>query len=162
MHDKLLHMIYYKDDLETKREDVAPEEQFIQVSALQLEEGSTFRPHKHIWKEAPEPEVIAQESWCIMKGRVKAHFYDLDDSLIGEYELNEGDISLTIISRGANPHQINFSPSLPVYPPNLENPGLLVHAYIIYFSVFLLTFTASLPVSSSVTVTLLSRSFISP
>ena len=95
MHDKLLHMIYYKDDLETKREDVAPEEQFIQVSALQLEEGSTFRPHKHIWKEAPEPEVIAQESWCIMKGRVKAHFYDLDDSLIGEYELNEGDISLT-------------------------------------------------------------------
>ena len=95
MHDKLLHMIYYKDDLETKREDVAPEEQFIQVSALQLEEGSTFRPHKHIWEEAPEPEVIAQESWCIMKGRVKAHFYDLDDSLIGEYELNEGDISLT-------------------------------------------------------------------
>ena len=95
MHDKLLHMIYYKDDLETKREDVAPEEQFIQVSALQLEEGSTFRPHKHIWKEAPEPEVIAQESWCIMKGRVKAHFYDLDDSLIGEYELNECDISLT-------------------------------------------------------------------
>ena len=95
MHDKLLHMIYYKDDLETKREDVAPEEQFIQVSELQLEEGSTFRPHKHIWKEAPEPEVIAQESWCIMKGRVKAHFYDLDDSLIGEYELNEGDISLT-------------------------------------------------------------------
>ena len=95
MDNKLLHMIYYKDDLETKREDVAPEEQFIQVSALQLEEGSTFRPHKHIWKEAPEPEVIAQESWCIMKGRVKAHFYDLDDSLIGEYELNEGDISLT-------------------------------------------------------------------
>ena len=95
MHDKLLHMIYYIDDLETKRVDVAPEEQFIQVSALQLEEGSTFRPHKHIWKEAPEPEVIAQESWCIMKGRVKAHFYDLDDSLIGEYELNEGDISLT-------------------------------------------------------------------
>jgi hypothetical protein len=95
MDNKLLHMIYYKDDLETKREDVAPEEQFIQVSALQLEKGSTFRPHKHIWKEAPEPEVIAQESWCIMKGRVKAHFYDLDDSLIGEYELNEGDISLT-------------------------------------------------------------------
>ena len=96
MHDKLLHMIYYKDDLETKREDVAPEEQFIQVSALQLEEGSTFRPHKHIWKEAPEPEVIAQESWCIMKGRVKAHFYDLDDSLIGEYELNEGEIKITL------------------------------------------------------------------
>jgi len=88
-------MIYYKDDLAATREDVAPEEQFIQVSALKLEAGKTFRPHKHIWKEAPEPEVVAQESWCVMEGRVKAHFYDLDDSLLGEYELNAGDISLT-------------------------------------------------------------------
>ncbi len=91
-------MIYYEDDLDKTRDfrfDVAPEEQFIQVSALRLEAGKTFRPHKHIWKEAPEPEVVAQESWCVMKGRVKAHFYDLDDSLLGEYELNAGDISLT-------------------------------------------------------------------
>ncbi len=88
-------MIYYKDDLAATREDVAPEEQFIQVSALKLEAGKTFRPHKHIWKEAPEPEVIAQESWCILEGRVKAHFYDLDDSLLGEYELEVGDMSLT-------------------------------------------------------------------
>tara|TARA_R100001377_G_scaffold46887_1_gene26983 strand:- start:485 stop:907 length:423 start_codon:yes stop_codon:yes gene_type:complete len=98
IEDKLLHMIYYEDDLDKTRDfrfDVAPEEQFIQVSALRLEAGKTFRPHKHIWKEAPEPEVVAQESWCVMKGRVKAHFYDLDDSLLGEYELNAGDISLT-------------------------------------------------------------------
>jgi len=91
-------MIYYEDDLDKTRDfrfDVAPEEQFIQVSALKLEAGKTFRPHKHIWKEAPEPEVVAQESWCVMKGRVKAHFYDLDDSLLGEYELSAGDISLT-------------------------------------------------------------------
>ena len=91
-------MIYYEDDLDKTREfryDVAPEDQFIQVSALRLEAGKTFRPHKHIWKEAPEPEVVAQESWCVMKGRVKAHFYDLDDSLLGEYELSVGDISLT-------------------------------------------------------------------
>lgn len=91
-------MIYYEDDLDKTRDfrfDVAPEDQFIQVSALRLEAGKTFRPHKHIWKEAPEPEVVAQESWCVMKGRVKAHFYDLDDSLLGEYELSAGDISLT-------------------------------------------------------------------
>lgn len=91
-------MIYYEDDPREHRDfrfDVAPEEQFIQVSALKLEAGKTFRPHKHIWKEAPEPEVVAQESWCVMKGRVKAHFYDLDDTLLGEYELSAGDISLT-------------------------------------------------------------------
>tara|TARA_R110002124_G_scaffold94336_2_gene238244 strand:+ start:596 stop:973 length:378 start_codon:yes stop_codon:yes gene_type:complete len=91
-------MVYFKNDLDETRDfrfDVAPEDQFIQVSALRLEAGKTFRPHKHIWKEAPEPEVIAQESWCVLEGRVQAHFYDLDDSLLVEYVLEVGDISLT-------------------------------------------------------------------
>ena len=91
-------MVYFKNDLDETRDfrfDVAPEDQFIQVSALKLKAGKTFRPHKHIWKEAPEPEVIAQESWCVLEGRVQAHFYDLDDSLLVEYVLEVGDISLT-------------------------------------------------------------------
>ena len=98
IENKLLHMIYFKNDLDETRDfrfDVAPEDQFIQVSALKLKAGKTFRPHKHIWKEAPEPEVIAQESWCVLEGRVQAHFYDLDDSLLVEYVLEVGDISLT-------------------------------------------------------------------
>ena len=95
MHDKLLHMIYYKDDLETKREDVAPEEQFIQVSALQLEEGSTFRPHKHIWKEITR-NVIAQESWIVVQGKVKCTFYDLDNEILVEPILGPGDASFTL------------------------------------------------------------------
>ena len=98
IENKLLHMVYFKNDLDETRDfrfDVAPEDQFIQVSALRLEAGKTFRPHKHIWKEAPEPEVIAQESWCVLEGRVQAHFYDLDDSLLVEYVLEVGDISLT-------------------------------------------------------------------
>ena len=98
IENKLLHMVYFKNDLDETRDfrfDVAPEDQFIQVSALKLKAGKTFRPHKHIWKEAPEPEVIAQESWCVLEGRVQAHFYDLDDSLLAEYVLEVGDISLT-------------------------------------------------------------------
>ena len=98
IENKLLHMVYFKNDLDETRDfrfDVAPEDQFIQVSALKLKAGKTFRPHKHIWKEAPEPEVIAQESWCVLEGRVQAHFYDLDDSLLVEYVLEVGDISLT-------------------------------------------------------------------
>ncbi len=95
IENKLLHMVYFKNDLDETRFDVAPEDQFIQVSALRLEAGKTFRPHKHIWKEAPEPKVIAQESWCVLEGRVQAHFYDLDDSLLAEYVLEVGDISLT-------------------------------------------------------------------
>ena len=35
--DKLCHMVYRSDDLSVNRVDVAPEDQFIQVSALKLE-----------------------------------------------------------------------------------------------------------------------------
>lgn len=93
--DKLCHMVYRSDDLSENREDVAPEDQFIQVSALKLEAGKTFRPHKHIWKNAPRKQVVAQESWCVMEGKVKAHFYDVDDTILEEIVLNSGDISLT-------------------------------------------------------------------
>jgi len=95
INNRLLHMVYRADDLTEQREDVAPEDQFIQVSALDLKSGKTFRPHRHIWKDAPRDKVVAQESWCIMKGRVIGHFYDLNDELLDEIELNEGDISLT-------------------------------------------------------------------
>jgi len=95
INNRLLHMVYRADDLTEQREDVAPEDQFIQVSALDLKRGKTFRPHRHIWKDAPRDKVVAQESWCIMKGRVIGHFYDLNDELLDEIELNEGDISLT-------------------------------------------------------------------
>ena len=75
--DKLCHMVYRSDDLSENREDVAPEDQFIQVSALKLEAGKTFRPHRHIWKNAPRKQVVAQESWCVMEGKVKAHCVNL-------------------------------------------------------------------------------------
>ena len=66
INNRLLHMVYRADDLTEQREDVAPEDQFIQVSALDLKSGKTFRPHRHIWKAAPRDKVVAQESWCII------------------------------------------------------------------------------------------------
>ena len=42
IENKLLHMVYFKNDLDETRDfrfDVAPEDQFIQVSALRLEAG---------------------------------------------------------------------------------------------------------------------------
>ena len=59
-----------------------------------MDEGRTFRPHKHISKEGPE-KVIAQESWVVIKGRVKVFFYDLDDTIIQEEILEAGDFSMT-------------------------------------------------------------------
>lgn len=99
---KLLHIIHFFNDIDElktsdklARTNVVPDEHFLQLAALKLDRGKTFKAHKHIYKESPE-SCIAQESWVVLKGRVKAYLYDIDDSLIDEFILNEGDCSLTL------------------------------------------------------------------
>ena len=98
--EKLLHIICKKEELglqgnaEGGRVDVAPEDQLLQVAAIQMNEGKTFKPHRHIWKDG-EKSVIAQESWVVISGSVKATLYDLDDSIIAEEQLKAGDLSMT-------------------------------------------------------------------
>jgi len=97
---KLLHIICRRDELEFSekiewgRVDVAPEDQFLQVAAIQMNAGKTFKPHRHIWKNGEE-RVIAQESWVVISGAVKATLYDLDDTIIAEEQLKAGDLSMT-------------------------------------------------------------------
>ena len=92
---KLLHMIVRKDEIKAGREDIVTEENFIQCSRLNLTKGTTFKPHKHIWKERTR-NVIAQESWVVIQGSVKCIFYDLDDSVLTTKILNVGDASFTL------------------------------------------------------------------
>ena len=93
--DKLLHIIVRKDDFKSGRQDIVEENQFIQCSILQMEEGKTFKAHKHIWKERTR-NVIAQESWIVIHGSVKCIFYDTDDTIIAEPILYPGDASFTL------------------------------------------------------------------
>ncbi len=65
-----------------------------QCSSLKMKKGTTFKPHKHIWKE-PEGRVITQESWVVLRGSVKCYFYDVDDTLLATPILKEGDASFT-------------------------------------------------------------------
>jgi hypothetical protein len=93
--DKLLHIINRLDEI-TTRSEVVPENNFIQCATLKMEKGKTFRPHKHIVKERHYFEQIAQESWVVIKGSVKCILYDIDDSIISEEILNQGDASFTL------------------------------------------------------------------
>jgi len=97
--DRLLHIIYkvadFKNIINGHRKDIINEKEFLQLSALKMSKGQTFRPHKHIWKKG-EDKVIAQESWVIIKGSVKCSFYDLNNSLLSEPILNVGDCSVTL------------------------------------------------------------------
>ena len=67
---KLLHIINRLDDIKG-RTDVVPTEHFIQCATLRMQNGQTFKPHKHITKDRHYTEQIAQESWVVIRGSVK-------------------------------------------------------------------------------------------
>ena len=88
-------MVVRKKEITTGRQDIVPEDNFIQCSILNMEKGKTFKPHKHIWKERTR-NVIAQESWVVIQGSVKCIFYDLDNCVLTTKILNVGDASFTL------------------------------------------------------------------
>lgn len=92
--DKLLHAIIRKRDIPEGRMDVSPNNQFLQCATLRLRKDTTFKPHKHNWKPSND-QVIAQESWIIIKGLVKVTLYDLDDTVIHTDILQAGEASFT-------------------------------------------------------------------
>jgi cupin fold WbuC family metalloprotein len=92
---KLLHIIVRKEDLTPGRVEVVPENHFIQCALLNMENGKTFKPHKHLWKPRKR-NVIAQESWIVIQGSVKCIFYDLDNQIISTPTLYPGDASFTL------------------------------------------------------------------
>lgn len=89
----LLHIVYKYMDLDEPRQDICPDREYIQVAALSLDKGKTFRPHKHI--EQIRTTDIAQESWVIMSGAIEATYYDLDDTVLEQVILEAGDITVT-------------------------------------------------------------------
>tara|TARA_R110000765_G_scaffold16522_2_gene46333 strand:- start:2 stop:427 length:426 start_codon:yes stop_codon:yes gene_type:complete len=94
----LLHMICPSSDIaerDEQRVDLIDAENFIQCSSLKMKQGTTFKPHKHIYKERCR-SVIAQESWVVIKGSVKCILYDIDDTVVAEEILEVGDASFTL------------------------------------------------------------------
>ena len=98
---KLLHLVHRLEDIEKlstnkglARINVVPDEEFLQLATLKMDKGKTFESHKHIYKDG-EKKVIAQESWMVVKGKVKVIMYDLDDTIIDEVILEAGDCSMT-------------------------------------------------------------------
>ena len=92
---KLLHIVVRKKDLKPGRVEVVSENNFIQCALLNMEKGKTFQPHKHIWKNGEE-QCIAQESWVVIKGKVQCTFFDVNDEVLVEPILQEGDASFTL------------------------------------------------------------------
>ena len=90
--ETLLHLIYRMDEA-SGRTNISPDSEFLQLASIRMQEGQTFKPHKHIYVE--KMTTIAQESWMVVRGSVKCIFYDLDDTIIAEPVLKPGDLSMT-------------------------------------------------------------------
>lgn len=93
--DKLLHIVVRKEEMLPGRQDIVPEDNFIQCSILNMTKGKTFKPHRHIWKQRTR-NVIAQESWIVIQGKVQCIFYDIDNTVISTPILEVGDASFTL------------------------------------------------------------------
>jgi len=91
----LLHMVHRKCEIIEIRADLVDSDQFIQCSSLNLPLGKTFKAHQHVWKPGPD-QVIAQESWVVIAGRVRCLFYDTDGILLETAILEPGDASFTL------------------------------------------------------------------
>lgn len=99
MTSEVLHYVikFVEDNIKEQRVDIIPPKNFLQLSILKPESGKKFKAHKHIYKNI-DRQVIAQESWIILKGKARAFFYDLDDSLLEEVVLEQFDCSITLKS----------------------------------------------------------------
>ena len=95
---KTIHYIikFSEDGLATnERKNVISSENFLQLSIMKFPHGKTFKPHKHIYKNL-NSEIIAQESWIVLKGSARVIFYDIDGTFLQEEILNTLDSSITL------------------------------------------------------------------
>lgn len=97
--NKILHIVRKFDNLSNQSEqriDLIHPNNFIQCASLKMNAGQTFKPHKHNVNKQPEIYTIAQESWIVLRGKVKAFFYDTNDILLDTHILEFGDCSFTL------------------------------------------------------------------
>lgn len=95
VNSELIHMVVSSEDFIQDRADLSTNEKFMQCAMLKLNKGKTFKPHKHNIRKFSTDMLVAQESWCVVSGKVKVLFFDLDDKFIKSFILNPGDISIT-------------------------------------------------------------------
>jgi len=94
---ELLHIIHRVDDVTEPRIDVIAEDNFLQLAVLKMQNGKTFKPHRHIYKPVNYDKTIAQESWIIVRGKVKVILYDIEgNDVLAEPILTAGDASITL------------------------------------------------------------------
>lgn len=79
------------------RVDVTPPEQYLQACVLPLGGEGKVRAHIHAPREVvPAPgEMMTQEGWIVLRGRIRVRLYDVDKVFLQELELAAGQLIVT-------------------------------------------------------------------
>lgn len=88
----MLFSINRYNEIDNQRADICPPTEYLQISTKKIPSGMRFEPHKH--NEIERTTDITQEAWVILKGSIMATFWDIDDTVIEETKLNEGDCAV--------------------------------------------------------------------
>ncbi len=90
----VIHIVHrVRDIVGNQRNNICDDDKYLQVAAIPLYNNQTFIPHKHL----PQQRTIeaTHESWVVIRGVVKASFYDIDDKFLIDVILYTGDCSIT-------------------------------------------------------------------
>ena len=91
----LLHVIVRESDF-AGRKEIIPENNFLQLATIRLEENQQFAAHRHLLKNVNFDQFWAQESWVVIKGSVEVTYFDIDDTEIFKRVINAGEASITL------------------------------------------------------------------
>jgi hypothetical protein len=88
--EKLIFTLLRVNDICERRIDLSPDHELLQVCGRKMNKDMFVSPHRHL--EIIRNTNITQEAWILLKGRVEAKFYDLDNSYLCTRTINAGDV----------------------------------------------------------------------
>ena len=91
--NKLYHCYFNASEYPSGRVDATEAEQYLQCAIINMDDGKKFDPHVHIPCERHTDTT--QESWVVLKGKIKITYYDEDKIPMGETVLTEGGCTIS-------------------------------------------------------------------
>lgn len=92
---KVLHVVMNSLDAGTTRTDLSHPDQYLQSSVIPLQNGKKIAPHIHQPRQNLPGPLLTQESWVVMRGKIRVCLFDLDKTLLYEGELLPGYVLIT-------------------------------------------------------------------
>ena len=88
--DRLIFSLLRFEQISERRTDLSPDSEFMQVCGRKMSSGTYVPAHRHI--ETNRNTNLTQEAWVLLRGSVRAKFYDIDDTFLCERFLSAGDV----------------------------------------------------------------------